>query len=360
MRMRNCFAFVNMKNISFVLLCAAALFAALPVFADGELPEARRAQGVEVPGADADLLVFSDHPERVERDGLLCQGGLLPLRPVRLQFYHQGGRDSALYLVLRLRNRGTSRALLTAVGGVGLGTAENYFQAGHRNNLEFLPNLLQGRGRLYELAPGESATVWSQRLEKDIVVSGTVQWRLLEGDSLEYALYSCSAEDGPFYENLLFKEKDVHARGIYPETQRRKKSTLRIGTWQSGKNAEYWAVGATRQPSAFSGPALKGDYGVLYSWDLELVNDGDAAKKMEFALNPRGGKATGTFLAQRRDGWEIWECSGELEAFQFYRLAVCEIPPHGTERMKIYTIPEGASNYPVRLVVRCLGEQLFR
>ena len=309
--------------------------------------------GEDFPNPEAALLVFSDHPECVREDGLLCQGGLLSLRPVRFQFYHQGGRDTPLFLVLRLRNRGTQRALISAVGGVGLGTEDNYFLAGHNNNMEFLPNLLRGRGSLIELQPGETAAVWTQRLEKEIVASGTVQWCLLQGRQVDYELYSCSSPEGPFYAHLLFNSDDVHARGIYPETQRRRESCLEIGNWQSEKDQVYWAVGATRQPSAFSGPELKGDYGVLYGWKLQLNNNGDENKNVEFAFNPRGGKATGTFMVNLEGAWEMWECAEETEAFQFKRLKVLTVPAHSSVRLTVYTIPEGASNYPVRLVLRC-------
>lgn len=335
---------LNMVVLMLGMLAAPAAFP--------EQPGQSCALGVDVPNPEASLLVFSDHPERVKEYGLLCQGGLLPLRPVRFQFYHQGGLDTPLYLVLRLRNRGTQRALIAAVAGVGLGTADNYFQAGHQNNLEFLPKLLQGKGSSLTVGPGEEITVWSQDLPKEIVASGTMQWCLLQGGKIEYELYSCTSPEGPFYAHLLFNPKDVHARGIYPEAQRRRESTIDIGRWQSDKDQEFWSIGAARQPSAFSGPDLKGDYGVLYCWSLRLYNSSEENKKIEFALNPRGGKATGTFMAQHSGQWELWECPNELEAAKFYGLREVELPAHSEEHFVIYTIPEGASNYPVRLVVR--------
>ena len=312
--------------------------------------------GRDVPAPVADILVLSDHPECVKQEGLLCQGGLHLLRSVRFQFYHQGGCEHPIFLVLRLRNRGKQTARLSAVAGAGLGTELDYFRAGHQNNTEFLPNLLQGRGRLIELRPGEEITFWSQELTRDIVASGTVQWCLLQGQEVEYSLYSSFSPAGPFYSHLLSDSQDVHARGFYPEPERYRRSVVDVSSWQGERGQETWAIGATRQPSALCGPELKGDYGVLYRWELTLNNRSDAPKLLEFCLNPRGGKATGTFCVNCDGEWHIWEQKSELEAFQFASIAECCLAPHSSKTLLIYTIPEGASNYPVRLVVRPRAE----
>lgn len=308
--------------------------------------------GSEAPAPAADLLVFSDHPERVTQAGLLCRGGLPLLRAVRFQFYHQGGCDQPIFLVLRLRNRGKQKARLSSVAGAGLGTELDYFRAGHQNNTEFLPKLLQGQGSLLELNPGEDVTLWNQALARDIVSSGTVQWCLLQGQEVEYSLYSCANPTGPFYAHLLSDGQDVHARGFYPEAERYRRSAVEVGAWQPGRNQEFWAIGATRQPRAFCGPELKGDYGVLYCWELTLHNSGAAPQRLEFCLNPRGGKATGTFCVREGGQWQMWEQKNELDAFQFATLAECTLAPHSSKTFTIFTMPEGASNYPVRLVVR--------
>ncbi len=314
--------------------------------------------GYDVPFPDAALLVFSDHPERVTQCGLLCRGGLPGLRAVRLQLYHQGGRQEPLYLVLRLHNSGRERAVVSLASGVGHGPGDNYFQAGHDNAGLFLHNLLEAKlGHRFVLEPGEWRTVWQEMLPQEEVVSGTFQWFLSRGSRVEYALFASDTAQGPWLYNLLSNEKDVHARGYYPVAERVTQQTVEVGDWQKERDSHYWAIGATRQPNAFSGPELKGDYGVLYRWDLTLRNSSDTPRKLEFALNPRGGKATASFyvyMCRAAQPWRHWERVDELEAFQWHSLDELTLAPHSECRCTIYTMPEGASNYPVRLVVRPL------
>ncbi len=314
--------------------------------------------GSDVPFPNAALLVFSDHPERVTQSGLLCRGGLPVLRAVRLQLYHQGGRQEPLYLVLRLHNSGRERAVVSLASGVGHGPADNYFQAGHDNAKLFLHNLLEAsQGYRFVLEPGEWRTIWREKLPQEDVVSGTFQLFLGRGSGVEYALFASDAAQGPWLYNLLSNEKDVHARGYYPVAERVTQQTVEVGGWQKERDSHYWAIGATRQPNAFSGPELKGDYGVLYRWELTLRNSSDTPKELEFALNPRGGKATASFpvyMWGETQPWSLWEREDELEAFQWHSLDELTLAPHSERHCTIYTMPEGASNYPVRLVVRPL------
>ena len=86
--------------------------------------------------------------------------------------------------------------------------------------------------------------------------------------------------------------------------------------------------------------------------ELNLENDTGAPCSVEFLFNPRGGKATATFMARGPDGQlQEWLVPDPIPAFERVPLAVVEVPVGGG-RWTVWTIPEGASNYPVRLVLR--------
>jgi hypothetical protein len=61
--------------------------------------------------------------------------------------------------------------------------------------------------------------------------------------------------------------------------------------------------------------------------------------------NPRGGKATGTFLI---DGTLV-QAHG-LAAFSKYKIWQETINPGTFRRIRVVTMPEGGSSYPLRLI----------
>jgi len=310
--------------------------------------EGRTLQNLDLPQIPARVLAFSDHPERVRGRGLLFQAGLLRFKPVRFQYYHEGGRrDGPLFLSVRLRNRGRAPARVHLIQG-SAGPDPDYFAAGHRNNQVFLKRLVAFEGRVEVLAPGESLQLATHRLPFEQVVSGTLQMTLLEGRDLEYALFAMHDPAEPVGFDLLSNPQDVHARGIYPAADQ----VLERG-WEVGPTPAVLAFGAVRQPNVLEGPELKGDYGVVIRVDLRLVNPLDHPQRVELCFNPRGGAATGTFLARIGQGeWLDWSVPNPVPAFAEVPLAVLEVPARGQVCLSLWTIPEGASNYPVRVLVR--------
>lgn len=317
------------------LLCVLLLFA-VPVGAD------------TFPQLPVEALSFSDHPERVRSRGLLFQGGLLPLKPVRFQYYHEGGReDGPLYLSVRVKNRGSRPARVHALAASG-GPDPDYFTAGHQNNLRFLERLSRSEGTLHEIAPGETWQVDLHEMPLNQVVSGTVQMTLVEGTQVDYGLFAVHDPKEPIGFDLLSNPKDVHARGVYPAADQ----TL-IRGWTVGEAEGYAALGAVRQPNVLAGPELKGDYGVVYRIRLALRNPGAQAARVQVLFNPRGGAATGTFLVRDEDGaTRTWEVAAPVKAFERVPLGEIEVPARTVRTVEIWTMPEGASNYPVRLVLQ--------
>ncbi len=325
------------------------------------------------PLLEAQLLAFSDHPEKVDRRGLLFRGGLIPFKPVRFQYYHQGGRvDNDLWLRLELKNLGTKKAVVQLIEGKG-GPDSDYFQAGHVNNLQFLSRVAHGESRNLMLEPGESLTLFCQNMPYDEVLSGSAQFTLYEGSNVGFSLLSLQdPEESPSF-NLLTKASDVHARGIYACTDQ---FVNRIFNLPEDKDVQV-AIGAVRQPNVYQEPELKGDYGVIYAMRFLVNNNSEEDKTVHVIANPRGGKATVTALLQTevleespppftwlnaqvpalesfRNGGAWQDCSlhRESEAFQENVIGQFCAPAQKSTLVRLLTIPEGASNYPVRFILR--------
>lgn len=305
-------------------------------------------RNLHLPELPVEVLAFSDHPERVRSRGLLFHAGLLAFKPVRFQYYHEGGRkEGPLFLTVRLANRGRAPARVHLVQGAA-GPDPVYFTAGHQNNRAFLRRLAAFEGIVARLAPGEVRQVALHELPVDQVVSGTAQMTLLEGSEVQYGLFAVHDPAEPVGFDLLSNPKDVHARGIYSAADQDL-----VRGWEIGPGEAFVAIGAVRQPNLLHGPELKGDYGVLYRVQLDLRNPGPEAERVEVAFNPRGGQATGNFLVRAEDGaLQEWRAPDPVDAFQKVPLGVLEVPARSRRVWTLWTIPEGASNYPVRLVLR--------
>ena len=356
--------------------CGFSVDEALPNLYPGQqihLPNGGLIQNIAYPNLKTEVLAFSDHPERVKERGLLFKGGLIPFKPLRFQYYHEGGKeDNQLWLRLDLRNNSQrKKAKIMLIEGEG-GPDCDYFQAGHKNNVQFLRHLTAGCGRILEIDPGQSMTVFCQKLPYCQVLSGTTQFTLLEGSEVSFYL---NALEEMLSFNLLSNPKDVHARGIYACADQ---FINKVVVVSDSKVAEARAaVGAVRQPNIIAGPELRGDYGVVYALQFLLINKTESEADFELIINPRGGKATATVLEQT-DLYnqiiepDIWlseqvpdlayfrfgnqytdrSLSKEAEPFSEYKAASLAVPAGQSAVVRLLTLPEGASNYPVRFIMR--------
>lgn len=333
-------------------------------------------QNIAYPNLQTEVLSFSDHPERVKERGLLFKGGLIPFKPLRFQYYHEGGKeDNQLWLRLDLRNNSQrKRAKIMLIEGEG-GPDSDYFQAGHKNNVQFLRHLTAGCGRILEIDPGQSTTIFCQKLPYCQVLSGTTQFTLLEGSEVSFYLNALEDPQEMLSFNLLSNPKDVHARGIYACADQ---FINKVVVVSDDKASEVRAaVGAVRQPNIIVGPELRGDYGVVYALQFLLINKTKNEADFELIINPRGGKATATVLEQtdfynQTIDPEVWlseqvpdlayfcfgnqytdrSLSKEAEPFSEYKAASIAVPAGQSAVVRLLTLPEGASNYPVRFIMR--------
>ena len=93
------------------------------------------------------------------------------------------------------------------------------------------------------------------------------------------------------------------------------------------------------------GEALGGDYGVEQAMNVVIVNMTRGPHSIALYANPRGGRATGTFII---DGTLVQ--AHALPPFSKFKLWQETIAPGTFRRIRIVTIPEGGSSYPLRLI----------
>jgi hypothetical protein len=287
------------------------------------------------------LLGFSNHPEKIKLAGLLFEVGALKGRPLRLRYYHQGDPQSpAHYINIYAINDSSNSARLHITEGVG-GPSTNWLMAGHMNNVRFFHNIEKNLGWT-ETVPAKSTYLLNRyHLKPDEVISGTADLHVLEGGPLRILVHAAAnPEDGLTYP-LKVDEKDRHTRGAYPVT-----AIDTNVTYSLDQGEVFHTIGDTPIQNIFAGRNNRGNYGVMYTYRFRLRNPYDSERSMSFFFQPRGGVATATFSF---DGRPV--SVGITRAFEMVKLATVSIPAKSERIVEMKTMPEDASNYPVRIIL---------
>ena len=294
-----------------------------------------------VPIIPCEFLAFSNHPEKVTKRGLLYEAGLIRHKPVRLRYYHltDKGADPH-YIGFYLGNNTNKPARVHIVESYG-GPSKNVMLAGHMNNLKFFHKKEKNLGWIEEI-PANSIKLIRRKLSKPgEVISSTADLHLLTGGPLQVYVYASDKKDQDLSVELTSSKKDRHARGAYPLTEIRTEAVF-----STEEDERFFTIADTPLSNIFAGKAIRGNYGVMYVYDFTLKNPYKEEKSVSFYLQPRGGIATATFSFDDRP-----VSVGFTRAYQLVRLCRVKIPGGKSRKITVKTMPEDASNYPIRLIL---------
>jgi hypothetical protein len=174
-------------------------------------------------------------------------------------------------------------------------------------------------------------------------VSALLQLREIDGDPLHLTLVAQDASaplDQSVDTTQLLAGGVLHARGEYQVPQFYFDYSYEVGD----DNLEI-PIGQLPLPNLRQGEALAGDYGVQQAITVTIVNDTNGPAPIAIYANPRGGRATGTFLIDR-----TLVQAHALPPFSRYKIWQETIAPRTFRRVAIVTMPEGGSSYPLRLI----------
>lgn len=302
-----------------------------------------RVENVAVPRVRPNSLLVSDYPERLKENGVLFTAALSTREANRFLYYHYNpAAQPDRRIVLKVENPSGAPAVLHVITGQA-GPGANEMEVGHLSAYRFLVHESQNEGTVITLGPNSTVNVVDQLLPAGSIVSNLLQLHELEGAPLRLALLAQDAADptdGPIPGTDLLKSEVRHARGVYPIPEFSFEYTYDA----DGPNLEI-PIGQIPLPNLREGEALSGDYGVMQSITVRIVNnDPRNARDIALYANPRGGRATGTFIIDRAPVQ-----AHALAPFSHYKLRQYTVPPGGFIRTDIVTLPEGGSSYPLRL-----------
>jgi len=295
-----------------------------------------------VPMRPVDVLMVSNSPERLMSHGLWFEGALKGDQSARLLYHHVNATGAASDLVIEVVNLADQMARLHVVAGKG-GPSRDESWAGHRAAREFLGNSAAGIGWIAPVPPGRAVPLFAQHITPGATVSGVLELRALSPGDFRVRCYLSAPRSswlpypvGPYYPSPSL------GRWNYPRP-RQEISTRYV----VGREWAFVTIGDQAIAGTMEGDELAGNYGVIYDISLELRNPTAEAAPVEILMEPGGGTARGTVIVDGRFVETSLLQRDSESAVARYTLAPGEV-----RTVKIRTMPQGGSNYPVRLVAR--------
>jgi putative type II/III system pilus formation protein len=299
-------------------------------------------ENTALPSIQPARLLVSDYPERLTANGVLFTARLDRTQAQRFLYYHfNPATEPARRLLLKARNASTAPATVQMIDG-SAGPGTNEMEVGHLSTKRFLVREARNEGQVMTIAPGATMNLVDHPLPPANVISAILQLRLVSGDPLDLTLVAQDAlapTDQSIDTVQLLAGGAPHARGVYPVPTFFFERTYDV----DGEDLDI-PIGQLPLPNLREGEALSGDYGVEQSMNVVIVNMTRGPRAIALYANPRGGRATGTFLI---NGTLVQ--AHALAAFSRFKIWQETINAGTFRRIRIVTMPEGGSSYPLRL-----------
>jgi len=288
------------------------------------------------------LLMVSNSPEKLASYGLWFEGKLQGDQAVRLLYHHVNATAGKADLVVEIWNLGDQTAHVHIVEGTG-GPSYDEAWAGHRAASQFLANQAAGVGWVAPLPAGMVTPIVAQSAGKGATVSGVLELRGMSSETVSVRIYLVQHSPERLPRPIgTYRESPLLGQWHYSEPRKELKAQYTVG-----RQWAFVTIGRTPTPGMVAGDELRGGYGVIYDIDLELVNPTAQEARIALVMEPAGGPARGTVLIDGRLV-EAAMLRQDVEApLSRYALAPGEV-----RRVRLQTMPQAGSNYPVRLVAR--------
>jgi len=286
--------------------------------------------------------MVSNKPERLRSHGLWFEGSLVGSQAARLLYHHVNAMKGPADLVVEVWNLGDGAARVHVVEGTA-GPSRDEAWVGHRATAQFLVSRKTNVGWVATVPPGAAVPVLSQRTTPGSTSSGVLELRPLEEGDLRVRVYLAPRLSRVFPRPIGdYLEAPLAGQWHYPQPQRHIRERFVVGSaWT------FITIGAEAAVGVAEGDRLAGSYGVIHEIDLELVNPTAEPARVAIMIAAAGGPARSALLV---DGilTEVAALKTHAEA----EVARYTLEPGQVRRVRIETMPQAGSNYPVRLLAR--------
>jgi hypothetical protein len=290
-----------------------------------------------------ELLLYDDDPEHLTQDGVLFRGSVTAAHPARLYYYHDNTQDPRRLIVAL--NAASQDPTQVQVVDATAGPNADVMHVGHTVTQKYLLAKQRGEGVVLDLTDAplflQDITMSSREL-----VAGSVDLRVLSGGPVAVTVLSVSPGIDPrtLLDAPVLAGDGHHRTGIFTLAGF---GSARLSYSVGGPDVSLDIGDAQPTPSS-ADPAATGhdygDYGVLHTIDLTLINPGATPATAYLYFKPFAGPARGGFLV---DGNFV--SVGCVRVPQPYQIAAFDLSAGQTYHAVVQTMTDGGSFYPVQI-----------
>jgi hypothetical protein len=324
----------------------------IEIVADDNYFPVRSKVEVEVESIDlrlkeANLLLVSNRPERVDDDGVLLEYTFSESEPTRLMYSHMNQTLADRNLWVNLYNE-TSEPVSVWVGATFAGPNRNEVHTGHMAAVRFLRQHGAEAGYVVEIPPRERFVVAHHLMNKRDLLSGFVNLQIVGEGRLRAEVHSKLT---PSSNNTVnsprlggpFNPFKIHPHGVFAQPY--------FEEWVDlDGNSDQTEVPYGKSPWLIdfeTGLPNTGNFGVLYRYHFVLNNNRTSDLDFELVFRPHSGPGAGTFLV---DG-DILEAPFQKRGVET-SLGIFRVAPGAERTVDVVTLPEASSNYPAYLYMK--------
>jgi len=307
-----------------------------------ELPVEVRVLNVPLP-LPPQLLV-SNYPEKITAPGVLMRERLLGKTPVRLLWHHVNKSERPLRFVVRLANLGASPARIHITESASGPHFDEIF-VGHQAMRRYLQLEQQGEGYVLRVPANRLLELYDVHLPPQRIVSGLARITPLEGDNLLLEVLADGTWPQDAYFPLLPEMLPNNPPLTFYSFDAEKNIVL---NYEAGGPWTFFHIGKDYS-SNLQGQKLYGDYGVRYTITIQCQNRTLETARCALSLRASGGVARMSYClyGQLRET-KLLQAGAEEIIERF------ELSPGEQRQLKLITMPESGSHYPITLAIRSL------
>lgn len=290
----------------------------------------------------SEAFLISNYPEEIKEPGLIAQE--LCTHDVRILYYHKSVTSKPLELGIMVKNESRGPIEFRVIKVVA-GPDEDGLYSGHRITYDYFDRVKKNKTETFTLLPGRSLRVLSQSMKEDHVSVGMIKLSPVKNAPFLIKLWVIDPQNDASALNIptatkkynygFFNRSDIHTDIEWNPNELIKDLVIGDKPYFTDNKHQI---------------ELKGNYGILYSYKVALVNMGQKPQKISLYVSPAGGVARGVMEVDNRlIETGFFQKNNQYEPEKVFEW---DLPPGHVRFASIKTMPQPGSFYPVHFVLR--------